>query len=140
MLKLRAIDLDAGARIAEQRFGHGFNHTRLAGAGRSQEQEASYRTSRSIQARKKHLVNLRHLFDCLVLADDLAPQVGVEVACIVAATGRVEDGCEVRSHRVKALLSFWKLRASWNCGHLAFLFGTKERQAVFRPTLLRATR
>ena len=52
------------------------------------------------------------------IADDLAPQITVKVASIVAATGRVEDGGKVRSHRVWALLSFWK-QASWNRGHCA---------------------
>ena len=43
VLKLSAIDLDAGARIAEDRFSHRLDDPRLPGPGGSQEQQISNR-------------------------------------------------------------------------------------------------
>ncbi len=116
VLKLGAIDLDAGAGIAEQRFGHGFDHARLAGTGRPQKQQVAYRPSRRVQPGQKHLVDFGYLFDGLFLADDLAAQGGFEVTRIVAPAGRVEHGCEIRSHRVRTHFLSWNC-ASWGAAH-----------------------
>ena len=48
VLKLGAIDLDDGARIAHQALRSGFHQPRFAGTGRSQEQKISYRASRDV--------------------------------------------------------------------------------------------
>ena len=114
VLKLSAIDLDAGAGIAEQSFGHGLDHPRFARAGRPQKQQVAYRTSRRIQSGQKHLVDLGHFFDGLVLTDDLAAKGVVKLPGIVAAAGRIEHGVEDGFHRVVALLSFpGPFAASW---------------------------
>src|SRR5262249_37792733 len=72
VLKLRAVDLDARARIAKQCLRHRLHYAGLARTRRSQEQQIGHRTSLRIQSRKKRLVDLRYLFDCLVLANDVA--------------------------------------------------------------------
>src|SRR5205085_8358196 len=72
----------------------------LPGAGGSKEQEISYGTSRRVQARQKHLIDLRHFLDGLILADDLAAHGTFKFSGIVAATGRVQHCGEIRSHRV----------------------------------------
>ena len=56
------------------------------------------------------------------------------VARIVATTSRVEDSCKVRSHRVKTLLSFGKLQASWDGRHLALSPAHKGRLGPPHPT------
>ena len=98
MLKLRAIDLDAGMRVAEQRLGHRFHHPRFARAGRAQKKQVAHRTSRRIQSRQKHLVDLGHLFNSLVLPYDAAAQCGFKFPSIVAAAVRVQHGSQIRSH------------------------------------------
>src|SRR5258708_806636 len=126
VLNFRAIDCAAGRRISEECFGHCFHDASLARTGRSQKQQVTHGAPRRIQPSQKHLVDFRYFFDRLILADDLTPQVAVEVARIVAATSRVEDGGKVRSHRVWILLSFWK-QASRNTGHLTPFFALEEQ-------------
>src|ERR1039458_2734358 len=99
VLKLGAVDLDAGMGIAEQGLCHGFHHASLPRTGRSQKKQVAHRTPRRVQARQKNLVNLGNLFDGLILADDLAAQGGFKLSSIVAAAVRIEHGCEVRSHK-----------------------------------------
>src|SRR5581483_2314857 len=98
MLELRAINLDAGARVPEHRLRHGFHHAGLSRAGRTEKEKIAYRTSRRIQTGQEHLVNLHHLLNCLVLADDLAAKCVVEILGVCAAPGRVEYCCKIRSH------------------------------------------
>src|SRR5689334_14584345 len=74
VLKLRAIDLDASARVAEQRLGQSFDDPGFSGAGRPQEQEIAYRTARRVQSRLEHLVDFHNSFDGLILSNDLAAQ------------------------------------------------------------------
>src|SRR5271167_2142432 len=92
VLKLSAIDLDAGLSVAEQGLGHGFHYPRFARTGRPEEQEIAYGTARSIQPSQKHLIDFRDLLDGLILADNLAAQGVLKVTSIVAAAGRVEHG------------------------------------------------
>src|ERR1700733_15767849 len=100
VLELRAIDLDAGVRIAEQSLGHGFPPARFARAGRPQEKQVAHGASGSVQASQKHLVNLGDLFDRLVLTHDAASQSGFKLPSISAAAVRIEHGSKVRSHKV----------------------------------------
>src|SRR5579864_262890 len=106
MLELGAIDLDAGARISKESFGHGFDHARLAGTGRSQKQEVAHWAAGSIQAGQKHLVDLDDLLDRLVLADNTAAQGCFEFSRIGAAAVGIEDGRQIRSHKGLARSSF----------------------------------
>src|ERR1700683_72119 len=98
MLKLGAIDLDAGPRVPEQRLGYRFDHPGLAGPSRPQKQQVADGTARSIQPGQKHLIDLGDLFDRLILSHNLAAECGLKVAGVVAASARGEDGCKVRSH------------------------------------------
>src|ERR1700734_997547 len=98
MLKLGAVNFDAGPRIAEQGLGHGFYHASLSRTRRSQKKQVAYRTPRRIQSRQKHLVNLGYFFDGLVLPHDLAAQGGFKFSSIVTAAVGIEHGCEIRSH------------------------------------------
>src|SRR5580658_5860886 len=100
VLKLRAVDLDAGMRIAEQSLGHRFHHARLARSSRPQKKQVPHRTSRSIQPGQKHLVNLGDLFDRLVLTHNAAAQRSFKLSRISAAAVRIEHGSKVRSHKV----------------------------------------
>jgi hypothetical protein len=72
VLELRAIDLDAGASVAEERFRQSFDNPRLSGAGGTKKQQVSNRSARGIQSRQEHLVNFDHLFDGRVLTDNAA--------------------------------------------------------------------
>jgi len=50
MLELRAIDLDAGAGVAEERLGQSLDDTSFSGTGGSQKQEIPDRAPRGVQA------------------------------------------------------------------------------------------
>src|SRR5262249_2249798 len=89
MLKLRAVDLDAGARIAKQCLRHRLHYAGLARTRWSQEQQIPPRTPLRIQSRQKRLVDLRYLFDSLVLADNVAMQSICKLGCICVATRRI---------------------------------------------------
>ena len=85
VLKLGAIDLDAGAGVAEQGLGHGLDHPGLTRAGGPEEQQISNRTARRIQSRQKHLVDFDHFLDGLVLTDDSAAKGAFELSGIIGA-------------------------------------------------------
>src|SRR5579872_666961 len=99
VLKLRAIDLDAGPRVAEQGLGHGLDHARLARSGRPQKQQIPHRTPRRIQSSQEHLINLYDLLNCLILSHDPAAKGCIKFSSVVAATIWVEHCGEIRSHR-----------------------------------------
>src|SRR6478672_2468162 len=105
VLELRAVDLDASARVAEERLGQSFDDAGFPGPGGPQEQKIAYRASRRIQPGQEHLVDLHDFFDGLILPDDLATQSGVELPRVVAAAVRVKHSGEIRSHRVQKALS-----------------------------------
>ena len=105
VLELRAIDLDAGMGVAEQRLGHGFYDASLSRAGRPKKKQVAHGTPGSVQAREKHLVNLGDLFDGLVLTDDAAAQCSFKLSSICAAAVRIEHCSKIRSHKVASFLS-----------------------------------
>src|ERR1700688_3223622 len=102
MLELRAINLDASPRVAEQRLGHRLDHSRLSRSRRPQKQQVPHRTSRRVQPRQKHLIDFNHLLNRLLLSDNAAAQGAIKLSGIVAATVRIEHCCEVGSHKVVA--------------------------------------
>src|SRR5579864_1666332 len=114
VLEFGAVDLDASARIGEERLGQSLDDAGLAGTRRSQEQEVSYRTPRRVQPGQKHLVDLYDLLDGLVLSDDLAVQGAVELPGIVASTIGIEHSGEIRSHRVSRPQTARPDRSSWD--------------------------
>src|ERR1700756_731716 len=85
MLELRAIDLDAGPRVAKQRLGHGLDDPSLSRPRRPQEQQIPHRTSRRIQSRQEHLVDLDDLFDGRILSYNPAAKGAFKLSRIVAA-------------------------------------------------------
>ena len=89
VLKFGAVDLDAGAGVAEQRLGHGFDHPGFSRAGGPEEQQIANRSARRIQPRQKHLVNFDHFLDGLVLTDDSAAKGAFEFSGIIGAARRV---------------------------------------------------
>ena len=99
VLELGAVDLDAGARIAEQGLGHGFDHAGFARTGGPKKKKIADRTSGRVQARQKHLVDLGHLFNGGILADNFAAQGVLKLPGIVATAGRVEHCVEHRLHK-----------------------------------------
>src|SRR5262249_61187133 len=82
VLKLAAIDLEDGPRVAEQSFRHGFDNARLTRTGRSQEQEIAHGAAWGIQPRQEHLVYFDDFLDGLILAYDFPPQTGFKVLSI----------------------------------------------------------
>ena len=98
VLKFGAIDFDAGAGVAEQRLGHGFDHPGFSRAGGPKEQKIANRTARRIQARQKHLVDFDHFLDGLVLTDDSAAKGAFKFSGIIGAARRVEHGVDDGFH------------------------------------------
>ncbi len=90
VLKFGAVHFDHRARIAEQHFGRGFDDARFARARRPEEQQVPHRTSRRVQARAKHLVQIHHGLHRFVLPHDLPPQPRFEIPRLHAAQGWVE--------------------------------------------------
>src|SRR5438270_13639030 len=90
VLKLRAIDLDAGALFAEERLGNRFYNASLARSRGSKKEKVSDRTIRRIQSRQKHLVNLSHFLNCVVLTDDPATQIALEILGVCTPPRGVE--------------------------------------------------
>jgi hypothetical protein len=109
VLKFSAIDLDAGAGVTEQSFGHGFDDTGFSRASGPEEQEIANGTARRIQARQKHLVNFNHFLDGLVLTDDSAAKGAFKFSGIIGAARRVE-------HRVNDGFHNWV----WPCPVLSW--------------------
>ncbi len=89
VLKFGAVDLDAGAGIAEQGFRHRLDHPGLTGAGRTEEQKVANWTSRRIQSCQEHLVDFDHFLDGLVLTDDSAAKGAFKLPGIIGATSGV---------------------------------------------------
>jgi hypothetical protein len=82
VLKLGAIDLDAGTGIAEQSFGERLDNASLAGSGRAKKQQIANRTPGGIQSRQEHLVNLDDLFYRCVLANDFSVEAAFEIPSV----------------------------------------------------------
>jgi hypothetical protein len=102
VLKFGAVNLDDGTGIPEKRFRHCLNHARLAGAGGPKKKQVADWTSGSVQARKKHLVNLNDFFDRGVLADNLPPQGGFKVLRVRAAPSRIKSCIKAGPHKFLA--------------------------------------
>src|SRR5258708_21541736 len=90
MLEFRAIDLDNRSGIAKQYFGGGFHDTRLAGTGRSEEQQVADWPPRRVQSRAEHLIQVYQRLHAFFLADDLCPQRPFKVTSIVAADAGIK--------------------------------------------------
>ncbi len=84
VLKLGAVDLDHRARIAYQRFRHGFHRARFARAGGPEEEQASGRPSRARHARDKGLVDIDDLANGVVLTDNPLPQIRLRARALPA--------------------------------------------------------
>src|SRR5437868_1992752 len=89
VLKLGAIHLDAGAGVAKQRLSHRFDNSRLTGARRPEKQEIANRAPGSVEAGEEHLVDLDHLFDGGILANDFSAKRAIKLAGIATATVRI---------------------------------------------------
>ena len=100
VLKFGAVNLDAGARVAEEGLGHGFDDPGFPRAGGAEEQQIANWTSRRIQSRQKHLVDFDHFLDGLVLTDDSAAKGAFKLSGIIAAARRVKHGVDDGFHRV----------------------------------------
>src|ERR1700719_4147369 len=100
VLKLGAVNLDAGMRVAEQSLGHGFDHTGLARSRRPQKQQVAHRPTWGVEPGEKHLVDFDHLFDGLLLADNAAAEGGFKLPRIVTAAVGIEYSGQIRSHKV----------------------------------------
>jgi hypothetical protein len=90
VLEFSAIDLDARTITAKEGFGHGFDHAGLAAARGTEEEKVTDWTTRSIQARQEHLVNLGDFLDGGILSDDTLPHSFLKITRIVRAFARVQ--------------------------------------------------
>ena len=88
--------------IAKERFRHGFHHAGLARAGGPEKEQISHRTPGGVQSGKKHLVNFDNFFDGRILANDLAPQCGLEVLRIRTTPGRIKSSIKAGPHKFPA--------------------------------------
>src|SRR5260370_19332171 len=68
VLKLRAIDLDYGSRVLQQRLGGPLDNASFSRAGTPQEETISYRPSYPRQSRHRRLISPHDLVDCVTLA------------------------------------------------------------------------
>ena len=89
VLELGAINLDAGASVAEQSLGHRFHNPRLARTRGSKKQQIAHRASWRIQSRQKHLVDLHNLLNSRLLPHDFAGKRSLKLTGILAAATRV---------------------------------------------------
>src|SRR4051794_27315171 len=90
MLEFGAVNLDAGAGVAEQRLRHRFHHPRLARAGGPEKEQIADGTSRRVQTSEKHLVNFGDFFHRDVLAHDLAADGGFKILRVATTAARIE--------------------------------------------------
>ena len=130
VLEFGAVDLDAGAGVAEERFGHGFDDPGFARAGGPEEQQIANRTSRRIQSRQKHLVDFDHFLDGLVLADDLAAQGAFEFPGIVAAASWDRARCARFVLIGSEALSCLSWARSYFLGERSVVLQCQERQIL----------
>src|SRR5437868_4292990 len=100
VLEFGAVDLDAGARVTEERLRHRLDDPGLTRASGAQEKQVSYRTSGRIQTRQKHLVDLGDLLNGIVLSDNLAPQKGFKLLRVVATSAGIKRGIKTGSHKL----------------------------------------
>jgi hypothetical protein len=105
VLELGAIDLDAGAGIAEQRFGERLDDASLARPSRPEKEQIAHRASRGIQSGQEHLINFDDLFYRRILANDLAAKAGFEVPGVSAPACGVKNRAGNGFHIFLALLS-----------------------------------
>src|SRR6266852_8873510 len=70
VLELRAVDLDHGARVANQTLGHGLHQPGFSRAGGSEKKETPDGTRWAVHAREIGLIDVDDLLDGVVLADD----------------------------------------------------------------------
>ena len=98
VLKFGAVNLDARARIAKQRFGDGFNHARFTAAGWTKKKKIAYRAPWRVQAGQKHLIDFDYFLDRCVLADDATPQSCVELQGVIAAPTRIQRSIKTGLH------------------------------------------
>ena len=79
VLEFRAIDLDAGASFTEQRLSHCLYDASFSRSCGTEKKKIAYRTIGRIQSCQKHLVDLGHLLNRVILTDDPTTQVALEV-------------------------------------------------------------
>src|SRR6266566_260766 len=70
VLKLRAIDLDYGSRIVQQRLGGGLDNPGFSGAGRAKKQKVPNRPPNRGQPGQVRLISRDYLVNCFVLSHD----------------------------------------------------------------------
>src|SRR5271157_3704898 len=85
MLELSAVDLDAGAWVAKQRFRHGLDDASLARPRGPQKEEVADRATGRIQSGQKHLINFGDVLDGQILSYDSAPEGGFKRLRVIAA-------------------------------------------------------
>jgi hypothetical protein len=98
VLKFSAINLDAGARVAKERFGDGLDHASFTRTGGTQKNQVANRTVWRIQSRQEHLINLSNFFDRGILADDSAAKSFFKLSCVTASAGRIQNSVYTGFH------------------------------------------
>ena len=103
VLELRAIDFNDRPRISQQRFGSCFNYPCLAGTGRAKEQQIAYRVSWITHPGEIGLIHRDDLLDRLILPNNPAEQVRVQLHCLVTRLRRIESLIHAEHTRLSSL-------------------------------------
>src|SRR5579863_2719692 len=89
VLELGAVDLDDGARAAEENFGGGFDDARFAGAGGAEEEQVADGPAGRVESSGEDLEQFDERLNAVVLAYDLRAQGILEFNGVRAADTRI---------------------------------------------------
>src|SRR3954471_15547625 len=92
VLKLGAVDLDASSNLSKQSFSDRFHYPRFACARGSQKQQVADGAIWGIQTCQKHLVDLCHFENGIVLTDDPATKIALKILGLGSSPCRIERG------------------------------------------------
>jgi hypothetical protein len=79
MLKLCAIDLDNGVRVAKENFRRRFNQACLARSGRTEKEQCAKGTISLVESGQKKLIKTTHTGHGVVLSNDASVKVFMEL-------------------------------------------------------------
>src|SRR5512147_2532159 len=79
VLEFGTVDLNDGARVSEEGFGHAFNDAGFARACGAKEKKIADRSIRRIQGGQEHLVDFGDFLDGKFLTNDSAPKSSLEI-------------------------------------------------------------
>jgi len=96
VLEFGAVHFDYQPGVSKENLGSGFDNARLAGTRGPEEQQVADGTTRRVQARAKHLVEVDQSLNALFLTDNLRAQRLLKFARIIASNAWIKllaNGC-----------------------------------------------